>query len=110
VLYEFWVTKRTIITSPQRLSKRTYKCLENPIFDKDLLATFYRHPVNISNVSIYPKQTEKGIPCWGRLHFTMDVSVDFVNILAKIPVRNELFAKEARNLPGELSAQLVIFL
>lgn len=108
--YEFWVTKRTIITSPQRLSQRAHKRLENPLFDKDLLATFYRRSVNISKVSIYPKQPGKGFPCRGRLHFTMDVSVDFLNILAKIPVRNELFAKEARNLPGELSAQLVIFL
>jgi hypothetical protein len=40
----------------------------------------------------------------------MDVSVDFLNILEMIPVRNELFAKEARYLPSELSTQLVIFL
>jgi hypothetical protein len=40
----------------------------------------------------------------------MDVSIEFLNILAKITIGDELLAKEARNLPGKLSTYFILFL
>jgi hypothetical protein len=66
--------------------------------------------VKISESASAPNKPKGGFLALGSLHFTFNVSVDFLYILAKIPIRNELFTKEARNLRGELPTQLILFL